>query len=100
VVTIGTDDGFGEADGFVAAGPVEGRFEDDFFRGIALRFVKTGGGFGFAEDVGDAVIADAVAGTEIARECCNRTRTSRYRLRIEDCRLAGHECARGAWRAR
>ncbi len=36
-----------------------------FFGGIALRFVEAGGGFGLAEDIGDAVIADAVAGAEV-----------------------------------
>src|SRR6266571_2295113 len=65
VVAIRTDDGLGESDGFIAASPVEGGLDDDFFLGIALRFVETGSGLGFAENVGDAVIADAVAGTEI-----------------------------------
>ena len=55
----------GEADGFVAARPVEGGLEHDLFAGIALRFVEAGGGLGLAEDVGDAVIADAVAGAEV-----------------------------------
>ena len=44
---------------------MEGGFEDDLFFGIALRFVKGTGRFRFAEDVGDAVEADAVAGTEV-----------------------------------
>src|SRR4249919_2085835 len=66
VVAIGANNGFGEADGFVATCPVEGGFEDNFFGGIALRFVKTGGGLGFAENIGDAVIADAIAGAEVA----------------------------------
>ena len=66
MIAIRTDDGLGEADGFIAAGPMEGRLEDDFFFGIALGLVKAGGGLGFAENVGDAVIADAVAGAEVA----------------------------------
>ena len=65
MVAIRTNDGFGEADGFIAASPVESGLEDHFFLGITLRFVEAGGGLGFAENVGDAVIADAVAGAEI-----------------------------------
>src|SRR5207247_10374693 len=65
VVAIRTNDGFGEADGFIAASPVESGLEDHFFLGITLRFVEAGGGLGFAENVGGAVIADAVAGAEI-----------------------------------
>ena len=41
------------------------RLEHDLFRRIALRFVKTGGRLGDAKDIGDAVIANTVAGTEI-----------------------------------
>ena len=50
----------------VAARPMERRLEHDFLGGIALRFVESRGWLGFAEDVGDAVIADAIAGAEIA----------------------------------
>ena len=65
VVAVGADDGLGEADGLVAAGPVEGGLQHDLFCGIALRFVEAGGGLGLAEDIGDAVVADAVAGAEV-----------------------------------
>ena len=41
------------------------RFEHNLFFRIALRFVEARGRFWFAKDVGDAVIADAVAGTEV-----------------------------------
>ena len=44
---------------------MEGRLEDDLFGGVALRFVEASGGLGLAEDVGDAVVADAVAGAEV-----------------------------------
>ena len=53
------------AAGLVAVGPVECGFEDDLFGGIALRLVEAGGRLGLAEDVGDAVVADAVAGAEV-----------------------------------
>src|SRR5437764_2798813 len=39
--------------------------ENDFFVRIALRLVEAGGGLGLAEDVGDAVVADAVPGAEV-----------------------------------
>src|SRR5215813_4038424 len=45
---------------------MECRFEHDLFRRIALRFVESGCGFRLAKDVGHAVIADAIARTEIA----------------------------------
>src|SRR5260370_415630 len=44
---------------------MKGGLEHDFFFRFALRFVETGGGLGLAEDIGDAVIADAIAGTEV-----------------------------------
>jgi hypothetical protein len=44
---------------------VKRRHEHDFFVGIALRAVEAGGRLGLAEDIGDAVIADAVAGAEV-----------------------------------
>jgi hypothetical protein len=65
VIAVGADDGFGESDGLIAARPVEGRLEYDFFGWIALRFVETAGGLELAKDVGDAVVADAIAGSEV-----------------------------------
>src|SRR5689334_22176471 len=41
------------------------RFEHDFFRRVALRFVESGCGFRFTKNVSHAVITDAIAGTEI-----------------------------------
>ena len=66
MVAVGADHGLRKSDGFVAARPVECGLKHDFFRRIALRFIESRSRFGFAEDVGDAVIADAVAGAEIA----------------------------------
>jgi len=65
VFAVGAHDGLGKADRLVAACPVECRFEHNLFCWIALRFVEAGGKLGLAEDVGDAVIADAVAGSEV-----------------------------------
>ena len=45
---------------------MEGGHQDDLLIGVALRAVEAGGGLGLAEDVGDAVVADAVAGAEVA----------------------------------
>src|SRR5258708_11606346 len=66
VIAIRTDDRFGESNGFITAGPVERGLEDHFFRRIALRLIEAGGGLGFAENVGYAVIADAVTVAEAA----------------------------------
>src|SRR5271169_94215 len=44
---------------------MECRFENDFFLGLALRFVKARSRFGLTENVADAVVADTVAGAEI-----------------------------------
>ena len=44
---------------------MESRNEDDFLIGVALRTVETCCRLGLAEDVGDAVVADAVAGAEV-----------------------------------
>ena len=65
MIAVRTDGCFGEADGFIAARPVEGGLENDFFGRFALRFVEAAGGFELAKDVGDAVIADAIAGSEV-----------------------------------
>ncbi len=45
---------------------MERRLEHDFFRGIALRLVEARRWLGLAENVGDAVIADAIAGAEVS----------------------------------
>ena len=45
---------------------MKGGHQDDLLVGIALRTIETCGGLGLAEDVGDAVIADAVAGAKVA----------------------------------
>ena len=65
VVAIGADDRLGESDRCIASRPMERGFEHDLLRGIALRLVEPGGGLGFAENVGDPVIADAIAGAKI-----------------------------------
>ena len=65
VVAVGADHHLRKTDRLIAARPVEGGFEDDLFRGIALRLVEAGGGFVLAEDVGDTVVAEAVARAEV-----------------------------------
>jgi hypothetical protein len=50
----------------VAPGVEEAGLDDDLLLRIALRPVEPGGGLGQPEDVADAVVADAVAGAEIA----------------------------------
>ena len=65
VITVGAEDSFGEADRLVAARPVKCGLEHDFFSRITLRLVETSGRLGFAEYISHAVIADAVAGTEV-----------------------------------
>ena len=65
VIAVGRNQGIGESDVFIAARPVKGGRQDNLFVGIALRTVKARGWLGFAEDVGDAVIADAVARAEV-----------------------------------
>src|SRR5579871_3589960 len=42
------------------------RFEDNFLCRIALRFVEARGGLGLAEDIGDAVVTNAIPRTEVA----------------------------------
>ncbi len=54
-----------EADDSSLARPVERRLQHDLFVRVALRFVKARGGFRLAENIGDAVVADAVARAEI-----------------------------------
>src|SRR5271165_392075 len=66
MVAIRANDRLGKADGGIAARPMKRGFEDDLVGGIALRLVETGGGFRLAKHVRDAVVADAVAGAEIA----------------------------------
>ncbi len=65
VVAVGTDYAFGKSDGFIPTSPVERRFEHDFIRRIALRFIETTGGLKFAEHVGDTVITDSVSTAKI-----------------------------------
>ena len=65
VIAVGGDQGIGEAPVLIAARPVEGWHEDDLFFRVALRAIETGGRLGLAEDVSNAVIADAVAGAEV-----------------------------------
>ena len=65
VIAVRADEGHGEAGVFVVARPVECGLEDDLLFGVALRFVEAGGGLGLAEDVGDAVITDAIAAAEV-----------------------------------
>lgn len=65
VVTVRADQGFSEADGFIPDSPMKSGLENNFFGRIALGFVETSCRLGFAENVGDAVVADAIAGTEI-----------------------------------
>ena len=65
VITVGENNGLGEADGFVATSPVESGLENNFIRRLALGLIKTRSSFGLAENVGDAVIADAVAAAKI-----------------------------------
>ena len=50
----------------IAPGIKETRLDDDFLFRVALRAVETGRGLGQAEDIAYAVIADAIARTEIA----------------------------------
>ena len=66
MVAVGADYGLGEADVFIAARPVEGWLQHNLFLRIALRLVESGRGLGLAEDVRDAVVADAVARAEVA----------------------------------
>ena len=54
-----------EANRFVAARPMKSRLEHHFFFRIALRPIKSGSSLGLSKDVRDAVIADAIAGTEV-----------------------------------
>src|SRR5215469_1006299 len=66
VVAVGADHGLRKPDGGVAAGPVKRRLEHDLLCWIALRLIKTGCRFRLAEDVGHAVVADAIARAEIS----------------------------------
>ena len=50
---------------FIAVRPEESSFQNNFFLGLALRFVEIGGRFRNAKDVAAAVIADAVARAKI-----------------------------------
>lgn len=65
VVAVGGDHRGGEAYRLVIARPVEGGLEDDLFGGFAHGFIEACGGLRSAEDVHDAVVADAVAGAEV-----------------------------------
>src|SRR5882762_11797926 len=66
VIAIGTDNRFRESNGSVAASPMEGRLEHDFFVRIALRLVETRCWLRFPEYVRNSVITDAIPGPEIA----------------------------------
>ena len=65
MIAIGADHRLRESDGCVSPRPVKRGFQHDLVGGIALRFVESGGGLWIAENIGDAVIADSVAGAEI-----------------------------------
>src|ERR1700740_1781720 len=65
MIAVGTDDRFGKARGLIAVGPMERRFENNLLRRIALRFVESRSRLGLAEDIGNTVIADAVARAEV-----------------------------------
>jgi len=65
VIAVRADDCLSEAGGFVTVSPVECGFEDDLLRRVTLRFVEASGRLWFAKDVRHAVIADAVARTEV-----------------------------------
>src|SRR6516164_2533826 len=66
MVAVGGHDGSRKTHRLIASGPMKGRLENDFFLGITLRVVKTGGWFGLAEYIHHPVIANAIAGTKIA----------------------------------
>src|SRR5450755_1374851 len=42
------------------------RFQHDFLRRVALRFVESCGGLGFSEHIRDAVITNTIARTKVA----------------------------------
>src|SRR5690242_14475168 len=49
----------------IPARPVKRRLQDDLFRRIALRLVKSTGRFRNPENISNAVIANAIGGTEV-----------------------------------
>src|SRR5688572_32038809 len=65
VLTIGTDHCNSEGLVSIPARPVKSGFEDDLLFRVALRFVKPRGRLRNTEDIADAVIANAIARTEI-----------------------------------
>ena len=66
MIAVGTHNRLRESNGRVASRPMESRLEHNFLCWVALRLVETRGWLGFAEDVGHAVIADAIARAEVA----------------------------------
>ncbi len=60
-VAVGAEHCLSKDERLVAACPVECGFEHHFLLGLDLRFVEARSWLGFAEDVEDAVVADAVA---------------------------------------
>src|SRR5258707_1203294 len=65
MIAVGTNDRFGEASRLIAVGPVKRGLENNLLRWIALRLVESCRGLGLAKDVGNTVIADAVARAEV-----------------------------------
>src|SRR5580765_4510070 len=65
MIAIGADHCLRETDRFVPASPMECWLQDKFFGGIALRLVETCRRLWFTENVGHAVIADPVSGSEV-----------------------------------
>ena len=65
MVAVGADHSGVESDRFIPARPAEGGFQHNFLPRVALRFVKTRGGLGLAENVSHAVVTNAVAGAEV-----------------------------------
>src|SRR5271169_6438366 len=66
MVAVGADDRLRESDGCVSPRPMKRRFQHNLFGWVALRLVESRGWLWFSEDVGDTVIANSIAGAEIA----------------------------------
>ena len=66
MVAVGADNRFRESDRLVAACPMEGGLQHNFILRLALRLVEPGSRLRLAEHIGDAVVANAVARSEVA----------------------------------
>src|SRR6185312_1322455 len=65
MIAVGADDRLGKAYRLISARPMECGFEYDLFSRVALRFIEARRGLGFAEHIGNAVVADAISGAEV-----------------------------------